>query len=783
MAATGSASFPTSGAAPTTAASQATATVRFDLATRGYTITVGGRSQTFLPSDMDAAQSTDVLAVYVRRNGDTVDSLTITKPGTSGRFTYQYVGSGFWQRTVKGSNAISGNFDAFAYGVTTPAGAVPRTGRAEYAIDLIGVETVRDNVIGITGQGTTQVDFASGGIVTHGTAIGAITKDRALFSSEALLSSSANSFTGNFRLEDFGVFSGQIDGKLYGPAAQEIGAAFSARNSDGRVVVGALTGRGGAVTTSNSTVTTPTANSFYDNDAATLRTTLVGSTGQNNGTETFSNGSAALTPLVVNYDATTRAYTLIAPDRSQYFAVSGIRDSFDSPNRNSYFYSGILPSTQYVQGKRWYAFGNAASGGGTSYILTDTAFGIRTADAALPRTGSAGYNIALYGSAADADLPNLTDFGGRGTLMANLATGAITATGTLDWREDYYISGRAVRTGTGNFELAATLSSSVNAFGGTMKFSGFGAYTGTLNGRFYGPTGEEVGAAFAAADGAGGHATGVLTGIRDVSITATVPTLAGLPQATMLTGVTTGDTISSNKSSNPYVQYDPTTRTYGFYPDNASSSAGIAYRFGPNQLVAARSDATFTAYDTTGPAGQFNATDRVSVKLFNANAANPRLALSYTSFAEISKTRQFGSSTLTSLDYVVFGVVPPRAQTPRTGSASYTGIAYGYGEGGSGTYSLDGTAALSADFAAGNFTSQLTLNARNTTTGAVAALAPIGYAGSIYNGSTLTGSTGEFVGNFYGPNAAEFGAAFSRRVTDATIGIVSLRGVAVGKKN
>ncbi|BCA58718.1 hypothetical protein [Sphingomonas sp. HMP6] len=217
-AATGTVSFPTSGAAPTNTAAQATATVRYDLASRGYTVTVAGRSQSFLPADLDAAQSNATTAVYVKRNGSTTDSLTVTKPGTSGRFTYQYVAGGFWQRTINGTSTISGSFDATAFGVRTPDTAVPRTGRAEYAVDLLGVETTGNNVFGITGQGLTQIDFPSGTVLTNGTSTAAISGS-GTFSSQARLSSASNSFTGNFQFNDFGVFIGQIDGKLYGPAA------------------------------------------------------------------------------------------------------------------------------------------------------------------------------------------------------------------------------------------------------------------------------------------------------------------------------------------------------------------------------------------------------------------------------------------------------------------------------------------------------------------------------------------------------------------------------------
>jgi len=89
VAATANASFPTGGAAATVQSAPSTVTLNYDAATRGYTLAVDGRMQTFLPSQIDAAQSNAAITVYVRTNGDTTESLTLTKPGTSGRLTYQ----------------------------------------------------------------------------------------------------------------------------------------------------------------------------------------------------------------------------------------------------------------------------------------------------------------------------------------------------------------------------------------------------------------------------------------------------------------------------------------------------------------------------------------------------------------------------------------------------------------------------------------------------------------------------------------------------------------------
>lgn len=772
----------------TSSSAPVTMTVNYDVSNQGYTLNVAGRSITFLPADISAADSNAAVTVYKKTSGATTDSLTLTKPGTSGRFTFQYVGGGYWQRTTTTASTLTANFDVFTYGLPTAATAVPRTGRAEFPVDLVGIQTLTDNIAAVTGSGTMQVDFATGTIVTHGTIGTVLTPPNGSFSSEARLSSSSNAITGNFRFNDFGEFTGQLSGRFYGPTAQEVGATYYATQTDGRVATGTILGRQGSVPAGNTSMTALTRNEFFGSDAGTLRASLAGSSGQNN-SGTFSSRSQALSPVIVNYDATERAYTLIASDRSQYFLTADrnrgtIREYLGAPNPNSAFFSSVLPTTQYVLGRRWYTA--TGVGNSTDYILTDLVFGIQTSNATLPRTGRAGYNIALIGSAADADLPNLTDFGGTGLLTADFATGAVTASGNLNYREDYFIAGRAAATGTGTFSVTSTLSSSSNAFTGTINLTGFGPYTGPLSGKFYGPTAEEVGAAFTASDGSGGAASGILTGIKDPNIFAVVPGFADLTSATLLPNAITGTSSSNNISRESYFQFDPATRTYSFFPvaQPTTNAAALAYRFGPSQLVSAQSDAVFTAYSTTGPAGQFNASDTVSARFFNPGAGNTRLALTHTSFGDYSITQNSGPAPTSRRDFVIFGITTPTAQMPRSGSATFAGLAFGSGQASSGTINLgvEGTSALTANWGTGTFTSSLQLDARNLATNVLTTLAPINFTGTI-NGSGFSDANFNFIGNFYGQNASEFGAIFFGSGTNATLGLYSVKGAAVGKRN
>lgn len=253
-AASGTASYPTSGTAGVSNAEGSNLTVSYDAVTSSYTVSRADRSQVFRPADRNASQSNSTADVFVRTSGTTTDTLTLTRPSaTPGPLSYKYVGAGFWQRTVTTTNTISGSFDSFTYGVETPDTALPRTGAAAYGIDLLGIAAYSHDVRSVSGTGTLQADFLNGLIRIDGDAreldpeTGAIINPYMAFYSQAALSSANNSFGGSFRYYMNGSpirhpFDGTLAGRFYGPAAEEVGGTFHARNDEGASVVGTLTG-------------------------------------------------------------------------------------------------------------------------------------------------------------------------------------------------------------------------------------------------------------------------------------------------------------------------------------------------------------------------------------------------------------------------------------------------------------------------------------------------------------------------------------------------------------
>jgi hypothetical protein len=171
------------------------------------------------------------------------------------------------------------------------------------------------------------------------------------------------------------------------------------------------------------------------------------------------------------------------------------------------------------------------------------------------------------------------------------------------------------------------------------------------------------------------------------------------------------------------------------------------------------------------------------VSRFSLNTPSPNgVDLSYT------RTGEWNSRADTAVggrSYFAVGGVPTIASDmPRTGTATYgatrvSGIAFlrnpAFNGGNEFPHTLDGSSAnFSADFADGSVRSQLVLSGRPAVSGQQ--LPPIFIGNFVGNGRIISGSnafsgtlspvggstlTGSFQGAFFGPQAAEYGLAFS----------------------
>lgn len=753
----------------TAAAAQAVATIIYDATSDAYTLTTNGGSVTFGPGDIDASQSSGNATVYTRTSGPTTDTLTLTKPGTSGRVTYRYVGSAFWQQTVSGASSISGALDAIVYGAATPAAAMPVSGTASYPIDLIGVETGINFVSPLAGTGVAVVDFAQSIVSITGTFPRVVGPSQsAVFTSVARIASGTNAFSGSFGFEDFGTFQGTLAGQFFGPGAAEIGATFAANYVNGRTATGTIMGRAdgslpGNASFDSSAVGLVNSQQFVTREAR-LAYVSQAETHNNDMPNAFSARTATSEGLSIFYDAATQTYTLVAPDRGQSFNPNNATPFVgDQETLSTSFSAGL----SYVRSARWSR--RNAGLGPFDYRVADFVFGMPSTAGQVPRTGRGGYAVTFSGYVADSAYLNARLLSGRGTIKVDFGTGALDLNGGLDIAEDYQLATRTPEFAKSTITGTGVLSSTANAFTGGLSFGGIGNYAGQFDGQFFGPGAEEVGASFVASDG-DDKAVGTFTGKLDPAIIAAEQTLSGLSAVTTFRSFALHDPFFENRD----LTSDPASGSYLFsVPSTGNPLATVDHAFGTADIVAAKTDASQTYYQRSDASGD------LSGYIFKPGAGNPVIALSYASFGDLSVANATpGGLGPADRYFLVFGIDTPASLRPMVGTATYSGIARGTGSVMALGYIGDviGTSSLSADFGSGTVALGLNLATDDV------ARSPAG--NFTLNGSIATNAIfgSQFRGNFYGPNADEFGAVWS--VSDSSSGLLTqLHGVAIGKKN
>ncbi|MBO9603226.1 MAG: hypothetical protein J7496_12050 [Novosphingobium sp.] len=461
------------------------ATFSFDASNNSYTISVGGRSQTFRSSD---AVSTG----YHHESGSAVDDLTLTPTGASGSapLTYKYVGGAFWQHQSVGSSKIDASFDSLVYGVASKS--VPLTGSAAYAIDVLGaINTDWDNIPeSFTGSGGLTVDFgkdsvsadaqfiilrADGSRLSNADFDGTISLDGAL-------ASDGLSFTGGVEVRSYGIYTGTADGGFFGPDGAEVGASYSAKSSEGDVLSGVLLGA---------------------KDASLQVVPLAQLTEKTDFISAIGGGAAHL--KVLSYDPATKKYTIpdFAAEPTGELVLGTSQRSASQPD--SRFIEYTVTQNGHDAKVLFYRLGSdnsqvqltyasfarveiaPAEGSDEKPYFREILFGSRTPTELIPRSGSASYSGVLYGNGSD----NVHQYRATGTasFTANFGDYHVDATlhpiltdisdgSTLDF---------GVHSGSGIVHLDQ------GTFMGT--FDGDGATA--LVGYFYGPGAEEIGASFA----------------------------------------------------------------------------------------------------------------------------------------------------------------------------------------------------------------------------------------------------------------------------------------------
>lgn len=518
-------------------------------------------------------------------------------------------------------------------------------------------------------------------------------------------------------------------------------------------------------------------------------------------------GRAASTPLTVSYDASSKSYAITG---------GGVTDTFTSADQQSGTATGetryvrrigdvstylTLVTTPYYgnTSNRYvgmgYAQRNTRPGERQDTAFTTFTYGLDTPASGVPRTGAGTFATDVFGLAsvpgAEPDV-----FQGRGRFDVDFVNGLFSTTTSVT--RTGLISGNSTVGGGLDLTGGGRLSAANGTFSGDVVYSSLGRQIGgQLNGRFYGPNADEIGATFSGSASDGSAFNGALTGQRDTTLQAVNTSFARLVTSQLFYADTTTLTVRTPRTGGgtPNVSDYPgllgpavsrsqfTDKTSGnvtFSPPSSNMAGGD---YTVTSIVAG--DPNFTSYART-IAGQ-----STQLQLYKTGSDNRELALTYASFGRYS-TSIADDSFYAEVDrsFFVYGFKTPSGLfANRTGTASYAGVAYGAGADAKGTfYDVTGTAKMSVDFGAQSLSGNLALAGSNGATridyGA------FGFAGKLNSyassgNADIKGNAGTSIGsmlvNFYGPSASEAAGVFRLRVPDGVGAGTLINGAMVAK--
>ncbi|GAA0747184.1 transferrin-binding protein-like solute binding protein [Sphingomonas trueperi] len=512
--------FPTNGASsPTLNIAFGSISVAYDARARSYTITSGTRSQTFLPSDRDAATSTAQLTMFKRGAGAKTDTLALTAIGTSGAFTYQYVGAGYWQHTENGADTIAGSVDAFIYGIRTQDSAMPRTGTGTYALDLIGIESGINSqpeaLAALAGSGRMDVDFMGGRMLFDGTGrrvpvttlAGNAYLPTFTFRGDANLTAGTASFKGQMAIDGGG---GDVSGRFFGPGAEEVGASFTTTwISGGKLTtVGTLTGRrkpedsAAAIPLAN--LTSPQSFAIASGvspiqaEVQNSRGTEPGKVASFTGWPNGAWSSLGFDPAAKSYTFDGRTFTAanaVSAESSDGVKTYRQVDGDKSATLRIYTPNGSNGSVAltYSAFADYMTLQQPATGTTDPVARLWSIYGVNTPSDNVPRVGNATYAGAIYGYAVrGGDAP----YDMRGT--ASITVDFVSRTIGGELRPLFTPAGGGTTQDFGGLTLSGRIEAAPNTntfSGGATPMNNSTASIG-IAGRFFGPSAQEAGVSF-----------------------------------------------------------------------------------------------------------------------------------------------------------------------------------------------------------------------------------------------------------------------------------------------
>ncbi|GAA5051820.1 hypothetical protein GCM10023208_12070 [Erythrobacter westpacificensis] len=532
--------------------------------------------------------------------------------------------------------------------------------------------------------------------------------------------------------------------------------------------------------------------------------------------------------MVFEYIASSNSYRVTSGSVSQTFPLSSRSSALSSAEANVYVVTSgtrtdsLLVTTnsedlgtpdnplfRYVGAAIWQRTDETATT--ISGQIEAIAYGIVTPIADIPTTGSADYEVRLYGTTAfeDTVLPSRGD----GLLTVNFGGGSIVGTGELST-----LSNGSV-TQIDPWRVQGTIYGDTKTFGGIFSVTNYTGGTVSLEGQFYGPNADELGAVYSHNTGLGGPIFfGVMLG-KDTSLFPTNDSLRamvvnenlaemGMEYRTQIdtdTGFNfNGGEPNPHTSDGSSVNFSEGAGTFVY-----TAGAGTVERALPATRNASLSNAAFDGYSfqTTREVNGEDVAEQHTAYVLRPADDNPELALTYSSLLAF-EYRSLDRLTYFDVEqgYVAFGQLTPADAIPRTGQATYGALLYGQSDnttmsnGRGGNYEVTGTGQFVVNFGAGTVGGSLSPWLYDPIAGTLTQLGDYtletgqitydnseffpdpAFFGGIAGPNTPSGSGGYYQGQFTGPNAEELIARwFAQTVDPVSGGQLDIFGAAVGK--
>lgn len=508
-------------------------------------------------------------------------------------------------------------------------------------------------------------------------------------------------------------------------------------------------------------------------------------------------GSSAKSALTIQYDVASNTYTLTSQGRSQSFAPTDITSN---ANGQAAFQKAANGVTDYLTlgaatfggtgGPQYVGIGswqrNTLNGSAQNTSFDIFTYGLNTPASGVPRTGQAALNAYVFGLTTK---PNFEPaaFNGNGRFDIDFQRGIFNTSAYVT--ENSLVSGASASGGSIQFYSSGTLSSADGTLSGLAYYSGMHAdASGTLNGRLYGPAGQEVGASFSVNGTDGSSASGALL--------AYAPSTPLSPTNLSITNLVTSQLYGAVGAS-LYVARNAISGALTYFTNTSAEFQQLTQAPDGSLLVPGTSNRPYfqyTAGDRINGAANFTTYQKTvngqtgTTEVYNAGSGNTELALTYSSFAHIFDGMISANSMQQTFE--VFGLTTsPGLLSARTGTAHYSGVAYGAAgnTATNATYKVTGTSTFDVNFTSQSYTGALNLSGSGSS-GSVD-FGAFSFAGNMARGQTLTGpinqgstAVGTITPQFFGPTGQEIGGPFQLTMPagSATAG-TAIAGVAVAK--